>query len=147
MPLKKQLTADLKAAMKAKDKIRKDTITMIRAAVLQVEKDNHTELGDAEIVDVCAKQLKQRRDSLADFKKAGRQDLIDQTEREIEVIEDYLPRQLTRDEITAIVKETIAETGATSMKDMGPLMKALMPKMKGTADGKTVSQIVKEQLA
>lgn len=133
--------------MKAKDKIRKDTITMIRAAVLQVEKDNHTELGDAEIVDVCAKQLKQRRDSLADFKKAGRQDLIDQTEREIEVIEDYLPRQLTRDEITAIVKETIAETGATSMKDMGPLMKALMPKMKGTADGKTVSQIVKEQLA
>ncbi len=146
MALKETLLNDLKASMKAKDKIRKQTITMIRAAVLQIEKDTHEELDDEAITQVIAKQLKQRRDAMSDFEKAGRDDLIEQTNREIEVIETYLPKQLSHDEIAQIVSETIAETGAQSPKDMGKLMKVLMPKVSGRADGKQVSQIVKEQL-
>ena len=116
---------------------------MIRAAILQVEKDNKVELGDAEIQEIIAKQMKQRRDALDEFKKAERDDLIAQTEAEMRVIEAYLPKQLTQEEIEAIVDETIKETGAESAKDMGKIMGALMPKVKGLADGKLVNQIVR----
>lgn len=146
MALKEQLLADLKASMKAKDTVKKSTVTMIRAAILQVEKDNKVELGDAEIQEIIAKQMKQRRDALDEFKKAERDDLIAQTEAEMRVIEAYLPKQLTREEIEAIVDETIKETGAESAKDMGKIMGALMPKVKGLADGKLVNQIVREKL-
>lgn len=132
--------------MKAKDTVKKSTVTMIRAAILQVEKDNKVELGDAEIQEIIAKQMKQRRDALDEFKKAERDDLIAQTEAEMRVIEAYLPKQLTREEIEAIVDETIKETGAESAKDMGKIMGALMPKVKGLADGKLVNQIVREKL-
>ena len=146
MALKEQLQADLKTAMKEKDKIAKQTVTMIRAAILQVEKDNHVELEDAEILDIIGKQMKQRKDALADFEKAGREDLIEQAKGEIAVIEKYLPEQLSPEAIAKIVEETMAEVGAETKKDMGKLMGALMPKVKGIADGKLVSSIVKEKL-
>lgn len=146
MALKDQLQADLKTAMKTRDKIKKSTVTMIRAAILQVEKDQKVELGDDQILEIMAKQLKQRRDGLAEFEKAQRDDLIQQAQEEITIIESYLPTQLTIDEIKVIVTETIQETGAVDLKDMGKIMSALMPKVKGRADGKLVNQVVRESL-
>lgn len=147
MTLKEQLLSDLKSAMKSKDKVAKDTVTMIRAAVLQKEKDTKTELEDNEILDIIAKQHKQRKDALADFVKAGRDDLIETTNQEIAIIKKYLPEQLSREEIEKIVDETIEEVGATSMKEMGKVMGKLMPKVKGVADGKVVNEIVREKLS
>ncbi|MGL4606315.1 MAG: GatB/YqeY domain-containing protein [Eubacteriaceae bacterium] len=146
MVLKDQLQADLKEAMKNKDKVKKSTVTMIRAAILQIEKDQKIELDNAGVLDIIAKQLKQRRDGLAEFEKAQRDDLIQQARAEIAIIESYLPKQLNEEEIRTIVKETIKETGATDSKDMGKIMSALMPKVKGRADGKLVNQVVREQL-
>ncbi len=146
MALKEQLLADLKASMKAKDTVKKATVTMIRAAILQVEKDQKVELDDDGILEIIAKQMKQRRDALADFEKAGREDLIEQTKQEMQVIKTYLPQQMTREEVEVIVDETIQETGASSAKEMGQVMKAVMPKLKGRADGKLVNQIVREKL-
>ena len=147
MALKDQLQADLKTAMKEKDKVRKSTVTLIRAAILQVEKDQKVQLTDEQILEIIAKQLKQRRDGLAEFEKAKRDDLIQQAHEEIEIITSYLPTQLTIDEIKVIVTETIQETGAVDAKDMGKIMSALMPKTKGRADGKLVNQVVRELLA
>ena len=145
--LKKQVVTDLKAAMKAKDKVRKSTITLIRAAILQEEKDKQIDnLEDSDIEAIISKQYKQRKDSLKEFEKAGRDDLIEQTKAEMAIIEDYLPKQLSQEEIGAIVEDTIQEIGAESMKDMGKVMKAIMPKVKGKADGKVVNQIVREKL-
>lgn len=146
MALKDQLQADLKTAMKNKDKNRKSTITLIRAAILQIEKDQKVVLDDEEILGIIAKQLKQRRDGLTEFEKAQRDDLIQQALEEIEIIESYLPTQLTIDQIRVIVNETIQETGAVDVKDMGKIMSALMPKIKGRADGKLVNQVVRESL-
>ena len=147
MALKDQLQADLKTAMKDKDKVKKSTVTMIRAAILQVEKDQQVELADDQILEIIAKQLKQRRDGLAEFEKAQRDDLIQQAREEITIIEGYHPTQLTVDEIKESVAETIKETGAVDAKDMGKIMSALMPKTKGRADGKLVNQVVRESLA
>ena len=147
MALKEQLFVDLKEAMKAKDTTRKNTIQLIRAGVLQIEKDSQTELDDSGVFDVIVKELKKRRDALADFEKANRKDLIDETNREIEVLLGYLPEQLSEDELREIIRETITETDAHSMKDMGKVMKALIPKIKGKADNKLVSGFVKEMLA
>ena len=147
MALKEQLFVDLKEAMKAKDTTRKNTIQLIRAGVLQIEKDSQTELDDSGVFDVIVKELKKRRDALADFEKANRTDLIDETNREIEVLLGYLPEQLSEDELKEIIRETITETDAHSMKDMGKVMKALTPKIKGKADNKLVSGFVKEMLA
>ena len=133
--------------MKSKDKVAKDTVTMIRAAVLQKEKDTKAELEDSDILDIIAKQHKQRKDALADFVKAGRDDLIETTNQEIAIIKKYLPEQLSREEIEKIVDETIEEVGATSMKEMGKVMGKLMPKVKGVADGKVVNEIVREKLS
>ena len=108
MSLKETLLQDLKAAMKDKDTIRKNTIQLVRAGVLQIEKDNHVELDDDGVLDVIAKELKKRRDSLPEFEKSGRTDLIDNLNKEIEVLLGYLPEQLTEDEIQKIVEETIA---------------------------------------
>lgn len=146
MALKEQLMADLKSAMKEKDKVKKATVTIIRAAILQVEKDEKVELDDAQILDIISKQLKQRRDALAEFTKAQREDLVEQTKAEMAVIEAYLPKQLTREEIASIVDETITETGVQSVKEMGKIMGALMPKVKGLADGKLVNEVVREKL-
>lgn len=147
MSLKETLLQDLKAAMKDKDTIRKNTIQLVRAGVLQMEKDNHVELDDDGVLDVIAKELKKRRDSLPEFEKSGRTDLIDNLNKEIEVLLGYLPEQLTEDEIQKIVEETIAETGASTMKDMGKVMGAVSSKVKGRADNRVVSGYVKKLLS
>ena len=146
MSLKEQLAADLKQSMKDKDKIAKSAITLVRAAILQIEKDEKKELFDDDIIDVVSKQVKQRKDALSDFQKGNRQDLVEQTEREIEVLTKYLPQQLSEDELKVVVLNAINEVGATSMKDMGKIMSIVMPQIKGRADGKMVNKIVKENL-
>ncbi len=147
MALKDQLMNDLKEAMKDKDVIRKNTVQMVRSAVLQFEKDNKTELDDNGVIEVIAKELKKRKDVLPEYEKSGRDDLIEGLNKEIETLLGYLPAQLSKDELVEIVKEAIAETGATSMKDMGKIMAAVMPKTKGRADGKEINAIVKEMLS
>ncbi len=146
MSLKDKLADDLKSAMKEKDTVRKNTVQMIRAGVLQVEKDKQITLDDEGVLDVIAKQLKQRRDSLPDYQKSGREDLIGQLNAEIAVLMEYLPAQLSEDELREIVAEAIKATGAESLKDMGKIMGAVMPKTKGRADGKMINNIAKELL-
>ena len=147
MALKEQLFVDLKEAMKSKDTTRKNTIQLIRAGILQIEKDNQTELDDEGVLDVIAKELKKRRDALPDFEKANRPDLIGETNKEMEVLLGYLPKQLSEDEVKQIIQETITETEASSPKDMGKVMKALTPKIKGRADNKKAGELVKKLLA
>lgn len=144
--LKEKLMADLKDAMKEKQTLRKNVVQMIRAAILQVEKDKQIELDDNQVLEIIAKESKKRKDSLSDYEKSGRQDLIDQVNQEIEIISEYLPKQLTRDEITSIVKEIIEETGASTIKDMGKVMKVAKEKMGASADGKTINEVAKELL-
>ncbi|NLW03088.1 MAG: GatB/YqeY domain-containing protein [Clostridiaceae bacterium] len=143
MSLKERLLNDLKDAMKAKDSVRKDTIQLIRSAILQVEKDKQVTLGDDEITEILARELKSRREALSDIEKSGRADAKEKAEREIEIVLGYMPRQLTRNELESIVREAIAETGAISLKDMGKVMKTVMAKVKGRADGSVVNEIVK----
>ena len=147
MSLKETLLQDLKTAMKDKDTIRKNTIQLVRAGVLQIEKDNHVELEDDGVLDVIAKELKKRRDSLPEFEKSGRTDLIENLNKEIDVLLGYLPEQLTEDEIQKIVEETIAETGAATMKDMGKVIGAVSSKVKGRAANRVVSGYVKKLLS
>ncbi len=147
MDIREQLMQDLKAAMKDKDTIKKNTVTMVRSAILQFEKDNLTELDEDGIMEIIAKELKKRRDVLPEYEKSGRDDLIADINREIEILLAYLPEQLTREELEVIVADAIAQTGATSMKDMGKIMGAVMPKVKGRADGKMINAIVKEKLS
>ncbi|MBR2916139.1 MAG: GatB/YqeY domain-containing protein [Clostridia bacterium] len=147
MSLKETLMDDLKIAMKEKDVIRKNTVQMVRSAVLQFEKDNKTELSDEGVIEVIAKELKRRRDVLPEYEKSGREDLIADINREIEILLAYLPKQLSREELEEIVADAIAEVGATSMKDMGKIMGAVMPKTKGRADGKMINEIVKAKLS
>lgn len=146
MSIKETLAQDLKLSMKEKDLIRKNTVQSIRAAILQVEKDNLTELDDDAIIDVIAKELKKRKDVLPDYEKSGREELITQLNREIEIVMGYLPSQLSEDELDEIVKNAVESTGASSMKDMGKIMAEVMPKIKGRADGKLVNALAKKYL-
>ena len=145
--LKEKLMDDLKAAMRDKDALRKDTVQMIRAAILQIEKENGIQVDDDKIIEIIAKEAKKRKDAAADFEKSGRQDLIDRNNKELEVINSYLPAQLSKEEIEAIVKEIITEIGATSMKDMGNVMKEAKAKIGASADGKTINEVVRALLA
>ena len=148
MSLKEQLMFDFKDAMKAKDEVRKNTISFARAAVKQYEIDNRKELDDEGIVAILAKQVKMRKDALSDFEKAGRMDLADAYKQEIEVLQKYLPAQLSADEIRDIVKATAAELGIEGGKqNMGKLMGAVMGKVKGVADGNDVRKVIEEFLA
>ena len=146
MSLKEQLFADLKTAMKEKDTLKKDTVQLIRSGILQYEKDNKVELDDEGVLDIISKQLKSRRDSLPDYVKSGREDLIEKLNKEIEILLSYLPEQLSEEEIAKIVEEAIAETGAASVKDMGKVMGIVNPKLKGRADMKVVGALVKKLL-
>ena len=146
MSIKETLAQDLKLSMKEKDLIRKNTVQSIRAAILQVEKDNLTELDDDAIIDVIAKELKKRKDVLPDYEQSGREELITQLNREIEIVMGYLPSQLSEDELDEIVKNAVESTGASSMKDMGKIMAEVMPKIKGRADGKLVNALAKKYL-
>ena len=144
--LKEKLLEDLKNCMKEKNILRKNVIQMIRAAILQIEKDKKIELKDEEIIQIIAKEAKKRKDSLAEYEKSGREDLIQNIKSEIAIIEEYLPKQLTREEIVPIIKGIIEETGVTSMKDMGNVMKEAKNKIGASSDGKTLSEVVKELL-
>lgn len=147
MTLKEQLLEDMKTAMRDKDSVRKETIQMVRSGILQVEKDQKVTLDDEGVITVIAKEVKRRKDVLPDYEKSGRTELIDGIKAEIEVLLHYLPSQLTEEELEPIVKETIEETGAVSMRDMGKIMTAIMPKIKGRADGRTVNEMIKKILS
>ena len=142
MSLKDRLYTDFKEAMKAHDKVRKDTISMVRAAVKQYEIDHHAELDDEGIIEILTKQVKERKDALSDFEKAGRDDLLESYTGEIKVLEEYLPDPFTEDEIRQIVLDTKAELGIQDKSGMGRLMGAVMPKVRGRADGGDVRNIV-----
>lgn len=149
MTLKERLTEDFKQAMKAHDEVSKNTISFARAAVKQYEIDHRgEELDDAGIIAILQKQVKMRKDALADFEKAGRTDLADSYKAEIEVLSKYLPKQLTAEEIKAVVAETAAALGIEGGKqNMGKLMGPVMAKVKGVADGGAVKKAVEEFLA
>jgi hypothetical protein len=144
--LKEQLLSDLKDAMKEKDEIKKNTVQMVRAAILQVEKDKAIELDDNQIIDIIAKESKKRKDAAVEFEKSGREDLMKQNDRELEILSAYLPKQLSKEEISEIVKNIISKVGATSIKEMGIVMKNAKEEMGASADGKTINEIVKELL-
>ncbi|MDO4282168.1 MAG: GatB/YqeY domain-containing protein [Clostridia bacterium] len=146
MRMKEELLQELKEAMRDKDIIRKNTITLLRSAILQVEKDTQKELSDEEIVGIVAKEVKKRKDSIGDYEKAGRDDIIADLNKEIEILSKYLPKQLTVEEIHQLVDGAIKNVGATSPRDMGKVMQDLRAKIAGKADGKVVSEIVKEKL-
>jgi len=147
MDLKQRLMDDYKDAIKNKNVIAKQTITMIRAAVLFYEKNNKVQLDDAGVIDVIASELKKRRESLKEFKKANRDDLVDATEEEITVLMKYLPQQLSEQEVENYVIQAIQSSNAQSLKDMGKVMANLMPKLKGKADGSLINQLVKKHLS
>lgn len=146
MSLKENLAQDLKLSMKEKDIIRKNIVQGIRAAILQIEKDNRIELDDQGVIDVIAKELKKRRDVLPEYEKSGREDLITQLNREIEIVMGYLPSQLSEDELDEIIKKAVETTGASTKRDMGKLMAAVMPQVKGRADGKLVNKLASKYL-
>ena len=148
MTLKEKLMADFKDAMRAKDEVAKNTISFARAAVKQYEVDTREELDDAGIVAILAKQVKMRRDALADFEKAGRTDLVESYNAEIEILSRYLPEQLSEDKLREIVAETAAALGIEGGKqNMGKLMGPVMAKVKGLADGNAVKKVVQEFLS
>jgi uncharacterized protein YqeY len=144
--LRARLDADMKQAMKDKDKIRLSTIRMVRTAIKNAEIDQQKTLSEDEVLAILNRELKQRRDSLQAFESAGRVDLVEAVKQEIDVLMDYLPKQLSEDELTELVRQAIQETGASSKADMGKVMSVLMPKVKGRADGKVVNQIVQQHL-
>ena len=142
MSLKETLMQDLKTAMKTKDKRAKDTITMVRAAVKQKEVDDRVELDDDGVLKVLAKEIKERRGSIEEFEKAGRDDLVEATKAEIDVLMKYMPEQLSEEELEKLIRQVMEENNITEKKQMGLLMKNIMPKVQGRADGKAVNAIV-----
>lgn len=147
MSLKEQLLSDMKEAMKEKDVLRKNTVQSVRGAILQQEKDSRQDVSEEQILDIIMTEIKKRKDALTDFEKGHRPDLIDAANAEIAVLQGYLPAQLSEEELTALVRETIQEVSAVSMKDMGKVMGAITSKVKGKADNSKVSSIVKQCLA
>ena len=145
--LKQQITDDMKAAMKGGDKPRLGVIRLILAAIKQKEVDERIELNDEQVLAILDKMVKQRRDSITQYEDAGRTELADQEKYEVGIIQDYLPEQLDEAAILAMIDEAIAETGATSMKDMGKLMGVLKPKLQGRADMGQASGLVKQKLS
>ena len=146
MTLKDRLTNDLKEAMKNKEQVRKSVVTLIRAGIKQCEVDNRQELTDEDIISLISKQLKQRKDALSDFEKANRIDLIEQTNQEIAILENYLPEQLDDVGLKEIITKVVEEVGATSMKDMGKVMAKTISLVQGRADGKRINAMVKQIL-
>lgn len=142
MSLKETLMQDLKTAMKTKDKRAKDTITMVRAAIKQKEVDERVELDDDGVLKVLAKEIKERRGSIEEFEKAGRDDLVESTKAEIDVLMKYMPEQLSEEELEKLIRQVMEENNITEKKQMGLLMKNIMPKVQGRADGKAVNAIV-----
>ena len=141
------LQSALKEAMKNKDNQRRDALRLVMSAIKQVEVDTQKELNAADVVDVLQKEAKKRRESIEEYDKAGRADLVEQERAELTIIEGFLPQSLSAGEIAAIVSEVIAQTGATSARDMGRVMGPVMQRVKGVADGKLVNQVIRELLS
>jgi uncharacterized protein YqeY len=146
MSLKDRITEDMKSALRAKDSARLSAIRLLLAAIQQREVDERITLGDAEVVSVIEKMLKQRRDSIQQFEAAGRQDLADKEKFEVTVLQAYMPKALSEAEVEATVMEAIGVSGAKSMQDMGKVMALLKPKLAGRADMAKVSTLVKSKL-
>jgi len=147
LTLKERLMNDYKEALKSRDEIRKNTINLARAAIKQVEVDTRQELQDEDIIPILAKQVKMRRDAIGEFERGNRTDLVDAYKTEIDVLQTYLPAELTEDQIRDIVKTTAAGMGIEGgRQNMGKLMGATMPKVKGVADGGVVKKIIEEFL-
>lgn len=146
MDLKTQLTNDLKSAMRNGNVIRKDTIRALKSAIKNAEIDSGETLSDAGVLKILTKQAKQRKDSIEQFEKAERFDLSEQEKKELAIIEDYLPKQLSDDDITARAKSVIEELGVDNMRGMGQVMQRLSKDLAGIADGKRISQIVRSLL-
>lgn len=144
--MKEKLMEDLKIAMKNKDIVKKNTIQMIRAAILQTEKDKQIELDDNGILEIISKQVKQKNDALEQFEKADGQDLVEQTKLEINILKEYLPKQLSREEVEQIVVDLSRTLGISDMKGMGTLIKSAKAKIGAGSDGKTISEVVKKVL-
>jgi hypothetical protein len=147
MTLRERLDADLKKAMKARDEAGLSVIRMVRSTVKNREIDQKKALDEAGIVEVITTLVKQRRESIRMFREANRDELVAKEERELALLLDFLPRQLTAEEIGQIVSEAVSSTGAAGMKDLGTVMKAVMPQVTGRADGSLVSRIVREKLS
>ena len=144
--LKGKLLEDLKVAMREKNVNKKNAVQMVRTAILQIEKDKAIEVSDEQIIEIIAKEVKKRKDSLPDYEKAQRQDLIGQINEEIKVLEAYLPEQLTDEELEDQLKQIISKIGATTIKDMGKVMKEAKAQIGAKADGKRINEKVKEML-
>ncbi len=146
MGLKEEITGKMKEAMKAGDKPTLSTLRYLLSAVKNKEIEKRRELADEEVLQVVSTLAKQRQDSIEQFRKGGRDDLVEKEVRELAILKAFMPQQLSAEEIQAVVDETAAEVGAEGMKDMGRLMKAVMAKLRGRADGRTVQEIVKKRL-
>ena len=146
MNMKERLLEDLKTAMRDKDVLRKDMLQIIRAGVLQVEKDSQQPVDEPMIFDIIGKEHKKRVETVHELQNSGRQDIIDKNLAEMAILETYMPKQLTESEIEQLVRDAIATSGAQAARDMGLVMKVLMPEVKGRADGKLVNQIVRKLL-
>jgi uncharacterized protein YqeY len=144
--LREKIATDMRDAMKAREQARVATLRMLMAAVKNTEVEKLHELSDDEVLEVVAREAKRRRESIEAFEKGGRKDLVDKETAELSVLEAYLPDRLSDDELASLVDQAIAETGATTPKQMGEVMKALMPKIRGRADGGQVSALVKSKL-
>ena len=146
MSLMELLTADMKAAMKQGEKARLSVIRLVRGAVRQAEIDGKKTLNDDEIINVIAKEVKMRRDSIEEFERGKRADLVEKTKAEIDILTPYFPAPLSPDEVKQIAEKAVAEVGAATAKDMGKVMRVLMPRIKGRADGKLVNEIIRSLL-
>lgn len=146
MGLKVKLSTDMKDAMRAGDKLRLSTIRFLLSELKNAEIAKGEELSDEETVEIVQRQIKRRREAIDQYRKGGREDLAEKEEAEASILERYLPKQLTDEEIIAVIEEAISQTGASSKKEMGKVMGAVMPKVKGKADGARVSRLVSERL-
>jgi len=147
MSLLKKLQEEMKSAMKSGDKERLATIRMLISEIKKVQIDAQKELSDDEIIKILQKYAKQRKDSIEQYRKAGREDLAEKEERELQIVQEFLPQPLSEEEIEKLVEEAIKETGASSMKDMGKVIKLVIEKAQGRAEGSVVSKIVKAKLS
>lgn len=148
MSLQERLTEDVKTAMKAREagKSRLSVLRMVKASIRNIEIDRKKELNDEDVLDVLAKEVKMRRDSMDDFRKGNRPDLVAALEEEIAILAEYLPAQLSEEEVRALVDQAVSQAQAVTAKDMGKVMAILMPQVKGKADGKLVNTLVRERL-
>ncbi len=146
MSLKEQIDADYKAAMKERDELRVSVLRLLRSAIHNAEIERRRALADDEILGVIQSEARKRQESIEAFQQGGRQDLADRERAELAILQSYLPQALTHDELVALIRETIQQVGALSVRDMGKVMGVLIPKVRGRADGREVSELVRQML-